>query len=149
MFSVRGKLITSASSPLPTVYYTREQTANYWLLISRRIKSGRVIARYRYILTAKTIEVSVGAGEPKKRLAQTYANEALALANAQAEYKRAQRNEQRLELKLVGNPHLVAGGPIQVSGFREGINGQWLINRVEHVISKNGVYSSRLNCQMG
>ena len=101
------------------------------------------------VQTATTAEVSVGAGEPEKRLAQTYANEALALANAQVEYKRAQRNEQRLELNVVGNPHLIAGGPIQVSGFREGINGQWLINRVEHVISKNGGYSSNLNCQMG
>lgn len=147
VFAKRGELTTPSGTSIPDVDYTREQTCGHRLLISRRVKSGSVIARYRDIPTASTLEIKVGTGEPAKRLTKTYGTEDEAQAAADAEYKRSQRNEQRLELDVVGNPYLVAGGAINVSGFRSGINGQWLIDRVEHEITKRGGYSCGVQCK--
>ncbi|UTW01245.1 hypothetical protein KDW99_09000 [Marinomonas rhizomae] len=147
VFAKRGELTTATGTSIPDVDYTREQTGGHRLLISRRVKSGSVIARYRDIQTAKTLEIKVGTGEPAKRLTKTYATQDEAQAAADAEYKRTQRNEQRLELAVVGNPYLVAGGAINVSGFRTGINAKWLIDRVEHEITKRSGYNCSVQCK--
>lgn len=73
VFAKRGELTTATGTSIPDVDYTREQTGSHRLLISRRVKSGSVIARYRDIKTATTLEIKVGTGEPAKRLPKTYA----------------------------------------------------------------------------
>lgn len=48
---------------------------------------------------------------------------------------------------MVGDPNLTAERPLTATGFRDGINGDWLIKRVEHHIDSSG-YRCDVECEM-
>ena len=76
-----------------------------------------------------------------KRLRDTYATEADALAAAQAEQARIARGQATFELTLaVGQPSLMVQTPVRVRGFKPEIDGTgWIIKTVEHSLDDNGL----------
>ncbi|QIL80805.1 phage late control D family protein [Diaphorobacter sp. HDW4A] len=90
---------------------------------------------------AKRSGAVAGAEGNVKRLRDTYATEADALAAAQAEQARLARGAATFELTLaVGQPALMVQTPVRVRGFKPEIDGTgWLVKTVEHSLDDNGL----------
>jgi phage protein D len=66
------------------------------------------------------------------------ASEEHAKAVARTTAKRISRNTRRLQLALPGRLDIVAGGRVTLSGFREGVDGEWLVKTVQHRLDSRG-----------
>jgi phage protein D len=86
----------------------------------------------------------VGQGEPVRRLRHWYPTEDSARCAAQAELDKMARGEHKLILTMAGNPLLSAELPLVVSGFREGVEGNWLISRATHTLDKSSGYQCEI-----
>ena len=84
--------------------------------------------------------IKVGSGEPTRRLRHWYQDEDAAKEAAQAELDKRIRGEHKLTLTMPGNPAMGAESPLLATGFRAGIDGEWLITRVAHSLSKGTGY---------
>jgi phage protein D len=62
--------------------------------------------------------------------------EAKAIAKTTA--KRIARATRSFEIGLPGRLDIVAGGKLTLAGFRQGVNGQWLVKSVRHRLDSGG-----------
>lgn len=66
------------------------------------------------------------------------ADEDEAKAQAKTAAKRIARSSRSFEVSLPGRLDIVAGGKVQLLGFREGVNGEWLVKSIRHRIDSRG-----------
>lgn len=66
------------------------------------------------------------------------ATEEEAKAVAKTTAKRIARITRKMSLSLPGRLDIVAGGKVTLTGFREGVNGEWLVKSVRHRIDSSG-----------
>ena len=52
--------------------------------------------------------------------------------------KRFAQNNSKLSITMAGNMKLSAERKIELTGFREGVNGLWVCQRVSHELSASG-----------
>lgn len=67
-----------------------------------------------------------------------YATRPAAEAAAKTTASRIARASRQLELTLPGRLDIIAGGKVQLVGFREGVAGEWLVKSVRHRIDAGG-----------
>ncbi|AKZ26951.1 phage tail protein [Ralstonia solanacearum] len=134
----RGDAKGASGNAMPAVYVDRSQTSHHSMTKARREKPGTVVAYWHATKTAKRVEVTVGEGDPVTRIRHFFPTQAAAQAAAQAALDKRVRGEHKLRFSMVGDPALTAERPLTVTGFRDGINGDWLIRRVEHHIDGGG-----------
>ncbi|AZB68227.1 phage late control D family protein [Cereibacter sphaeroides] len=140
-----GESTSASGQPLPTVALTPKQVTRWSVRISRREAAGKVVAAYRNFGSSEPIEIEVD-GAPEgvagsaqtKRLRKIYPNEAAARQAAEAEAARGKRKAVTLTLQLPGRADLMAEGRVALAGFRQGVDGVWLITRVQHSVSSAG-----------
>ncbi|KAA0014442.1 phage tail protein [Billgrantia pellis] len=140
-----------AASPdepqLPTVPITPDMVSTGRMQLAKRRAAGSVTAQWRDTEEGETVDVTVGQDEPINRLGTVFPDAESAMAAAQAEWRRSQRGEQRLDISLPGDPRLMAEGRLKLQGFREGADGEWLITQVEHRLDADG-YSCRVQAEL-
>lgn len=136
----RGSSQTAGSGgqALPTVAITPEMVSSGRMKLAKRGKAGSVVARWRDTDAATTLEITEGEGEPVQRLQAIHPDEESARAAARSELNRGARGEQVLKLTLPGRTDLMAEGRLQLSGFRAGADGEWLITQVDHQMDSSG-----------
>jgi phage protein D len=66
------------------------------------------------------------------------ANEVEAEAIAKTTAKRIARSTRQFEITLPGRLDIIAGGKVNLVGFRDGVNGRWLVKNVRHRIDSGG-----------
>jgi len=90
---------------------------------------------------AKRRGVLAGRDGDTKRLRDTYANQADALAAARAEWQRIQRGAATMELTLaLGRPEVIPQTPISLSGFKPSIDViPWLTVKATHSLGDGGL----------
>lgn len=142
-----GESKAASGESMPAVAVHSGQTSRYSMTMARRESPGTVIAYHHNKRTAKRVPVQVGSGEPVRRLRHWYQDEAAAQAAAQAELDRRTRGEQTLSLTMPGDPQLSAESRLVASGFREGVNGEWLVVRVAHTLDKSVGYACDVECE--
>ncbi|EGO80863.1 Phage protein D, partial [Xylella fastidiosa EB92.1] len=81
---------------------------------------------------AELHQVSVGDGHPVHRIKQYLPDAAAATAAARGELSRRARAETKLTLEMAGRAELSAEAVLTLNGWREGVNGDWLVTRVQH-----------------
>lgn len=136
LFVKRGEIL------LAQLTYTRYQVSNWSMIRSSREANGTVIATWYEKKNAKKNEVKLGDGEPVRRLRHNYSDEKSAQAAAQSALDEAKRNEDKLSINLVGDPNLSAESRLLLSQFRDGIDGEWVIDSVTHMINKSNGFST-------
>lgn len=134
----RGESKTTGGASLPGLSLTPTGVTSWRVTLAKRTPAGSVVASWRDLATAQDKEITAGSGEPVKRLRHQYANQAAATAAAKAELGKSQRAERQLSLSLPGDPALIAETPLTLTGFRDGVNGDWLVTRVEHSLDASG-----------
>ncbi len=138
LFVKRGEI------KLDIIELTRYQVGHWSMTRSSRDSTGTVIAYWHEKAKAKKHEVKLGDGEPVRRLRHHYPDEKSAQAAAQAALDESKRNEDKLSLELPGDPTFSAESPLALSGFREGIDGDWIIDSVTHTINKSQGFSASI-----
>ena len=103
-------------------------------------------AWYHDFISASRTLVEVGSGKPCFDLSYTYADENTAKWAAQTRLNHAKRVAKTIELEVIGEPGLKAGGVVNISEVREGIDGSWFMAEVDHLIDKKG-FTSKVICQ--
>lgn len=83
-----------------------------------------------------------------------YASSDLAQSAASAKLNQLMSNAATLNVTMPGNPELFAEAKINLSGFRKGVHGDWIINRAEHMIDRSSIpgtfnFSTYLTCVRG
>lgn len=74
----------------------------------------------------------------------TTKDEAKAAAKSQA--KRIERAKKGLEVTMPGTLRIVAGSVVNMTGFRDGVNGRFKVVQVRHSVSRTG-WSTTLTCE--
>lgn len=134
----RGDAKDAGGNDMPPIVVNRLQTSHHNMTKARREKPGTVVAYWHATKTAKRVEVNVGEGDPVTRIRHYFPTQAAAQQAAQAALDKRVRGEHKLRFSMVGDPALTAERPLTVTGFRDGINGDWIIKRVEHHIDSSG-----------
>ena len=137
----RGEGKTASGEDLPTITLNASDCTAFRLTSQKRDNAGTVVARYRLTKKGSSYEVKVGEGEPVKRIGKAYPTQAQALDAAKAELARRSRNKITVAVTLPGDPTIAAECKLVLTGFRTGIDGEWLITRADHRLDGNNGYS--------
>ena len=137
-----GTAKTVSGKAMSAVTLTPADVTSWRMSLSKREKSGCVIACWHETEAAKRHEVKVGDGEPVTRLKMYYPNQDLARSAAESEIRKRERGTVSVSVTLPGRTDLVAEGRIVLRGFRPGVNGEWSIKRAEHNLSSSGYVTS-------
>lgn len=135
-----GEMKSASGEDLPPIPVVAGECSRFTMTVARRESPGTVVAYHHSKRTAKRIPVTLGKGEPTRRLRHWYPDEESAKAAAQAELDKRARGEHKLQLTMPGNPQLAAESPLNATGFRAGVDGEWLVTRVTHSLDKNTGY---------
>lgn len=133
-----GQAKTVGGQDLPTVALAPKDVSRFRVVMSKRETAGMVVAYWHAVKSAKRQEVKVGKGEPVTRLKMYYPTQEMALAAARSELDRRERRKVTVSITLPGRTDLVAEGRVVLSGFRDGVDGEWSITRAEHSLDSNG-----------
>jgi len=141
LFVERGAGVTASGEPLPTVAIipTDVTGAGGWRsTVAERQHYACVGAHLRQKRMGEEQYVYAGAGEPLMYLRHPYASEADALAAATAKLHQLQRGRTNLSLTLTGNATLCAEMPVQLTGFDDLTDGEWIVTQAEHRLDAGG-----------
>lgn len=142
----RGESTTASGERIPDVTLTPADGSAYQVSITAREDAGTTIAYYRDVRGAKRQEVKVGSGEPIVRLRMAYADRETAEAAARARHLQHARQKRTLTYTLPGRETLMAEATVIMQGFREGVDGSWLVKSAEHNLGNEG-YVTRIECE--
>lgn len=134
----RGETKTASGQQMQAVTLTPGDVSEFSVRRAKREQSGTVVAYVHAVKNAKRTEVKVGTGEPVTRLRMYHPTKEMALAAAKAELDKRTRAKATASLAMEGRADLAAEAPLTLAGFRDGVDGEWIITRVEHELSNDG-----------
>lgn len=148
IFAPIGSGATASGKPLPRGAITRASGDQHrFSTADREVYSG-VRAYWHDKGAARRKSVLVGKSGNAKRLRESYGNEAEAREQARAEWNRIQRGAAKFALTLaLGRADLYPEQLLDVAGFKPGIDGQWLIERITHTLSGSAGFTTALELE--
>jgi len=140
---------TSRGDALPVVEITRRDGDSHRYHTSDRDAYSGVRAYWHDPKQSNRRSVLVGQSGNAKRLHESFATEADAMAAAQAEWQRIQRGAATFELTMaLGEPTLAPQSPVRVRGYKAVIDGmEWLATKTTHSFGDGG-YTSRVELEV-
>lgn len=148
VFAARGESVSASGGPMPRVSLALKDVSSWRVTLASRETAGTVVAYYRDTRKAERREVKVGEGEPVKRLRMAYPSKQSAESAAKSELRKAARAARTLELSLPGDPRIVAESLLSLSGFREGVSGDWVVTRAVHYFGPDAGFSTRVDAEL-
>ena len=148
VFAKKGEGTSVTGEEIPPVTLTPTEITRYRMVTSAREDAGMVVAYWHAVKNAKRHEVKVGSGEPVTRLKMYYPTAEMALAAARSELDRRKRKKTTISIQLPGRPDIMAEGKLTLSGFRDGIDTEWVITRVQHQIDAAGGYVCQVEAEL-
>ena len=145
-FMPRGSGKTLSGKGIAEVALDIEDLLSWRSLHSQYPNYQSCRAWYHDFITASRTMVEVGSGAPCFDLSYTYADETTAQWAAQTRLNHAARVAKTIEIMVIGEPEIRAGGTVNLSQVREGIDGSWFVAEVEHLIDKQG-FTTKVICQ--
>ncbi len=142
----RGEFKSVSGQTLPPVALHKLDCSHWHFTEQKRETAGSVVAYWHLVKQAKRHMITVGSGEPVRRIKQYFPTQAEAVAAAKAELARRTRAMQRMSISLPGRTDLVAETQVTLTGWREGIPTIWLASRVEHTLDSGG-YACRVELE--
>lgn len=130
-----GKTITGKA--LEPVEIHKSMVSNWAASISDKDAYGAIVAEYRDTKAGGIKEFVMGEGEPELRLPHVYANKENAKKGAATKLKNIQQSQGlMIEIGMPTDGTLFSGLPIVLRGFRDGVNGDYFIQRIVHTLGK-------------
>ena len=138
IFATRGEAKSISGQTLPTIQVMAQQVQRHQMTQADRSKYAAVLTQWHDPMKAERMPVKVGQGKPVYTLRHTYPDIHQATRAAQAKLEALQRGTGTLSLTLIGNSELMAEAKLELKGIRDRIDGEWLIQRVEHQFDNQG-----------
>lgn len=112
---------------------------SYRITVAEREDFKSVTAYYHDVSAAERKEVTVGAGEPSRKLRANYASPEEAAQAAAAELRRIGRGKAAPTFNCEGNSLLAAEGKLIVDdSMGSDLEGEWIITRAVHTVDASG-----------
>ena len=141
IFARRGAGESASGFGLPGVAVTRPGNLIGWSIKPKmgRPRYGEARAAWYDRHRAKRVIETVAGGKGPASV-NTHLQQNSSEAKTAAQTDRAQKERQKAggSLTIIGNPLVMAGTIVTVSGCRTGVDGAWLAKSVEHNYSENG-----------
>lgn len=144
----RGESKTTGGADMPTVILAAQECSRWSMNRSTRDTEGSVVASYHHRGEAKRKTVTVGSGDPVRRLRHNFPDEASAKKAAQGELDKRSRSKNKLSVTMPGDPQLAAEAKLQLVGFRPGVPTDWLVTRVQHQFAPGVGYSCDVEAEL-
>ncbi|QDQ87650.1 phage late control D family protein [Alcaligenaceae bacterium SJ-26] len=131
---------TASGQEIPVIQLQRKDGDQHSYHQASRDSYTGVKAKWTDIKTGHSKNVLVGVTGNTKTLRYSFANEADALAEAQAEWQRIRRGEETMSYALAyGRPDLGVQVKVQIRGLKSAIDGhKWLIKKISHRLDGDG-----------
>lgn len=142
LFVEEGAGDDASGVALPAVVIDRAHVTSWRASEQERQFYSRVEARWKPARRHATQTVVVGEGDPSTTLRNAFRSEDEARRAATARLRKLSRGRTALSLSLPGNPDLIAERPLVLTGFREGVDGDWIVSRAEHRLDSGGYITS-------
>lgn len=136
-FIPKGKAKLATGKVLGTTTITPQDVIN-WKVHFTVSRYNSVIAKWHSYEKAETISETAGSGSPSYTIQTPYSTAESALSAATAKLKQLKRNNATLEITMPGNPELLAEAKLSLLEFHQDIDGEWVIDRAEHVLDGSG-----------
>lgn len=146
MLVKKGEAKTAAGKHLPVANIAFTDVTRWSGEMPERDHYAAVIATWLDTATAREVEEKTGDGVPAYRIRKQFANAADAKRAVTATLQRLNRRNAKISLTMPGNPAIIAESPVMLSGFREGFDGKWTVNKAEHRVSSAG-YTLSIDCE--
>lgn len=148
IFSPIGSGTTASGKALPRASIARKDGDQHRFSAADRNVYTGVRAYWDDKGAARRKSVLAGKSGNAKRLRESYSNEAEAREQAGAEWQRIQRGAATFSITLArGRPDLYPEQRVDVTGFKVGIDGEWLIARVSHTITGSSGFTTSLELE--
>jgi uncharacterized protein len=134
----RGEFKSVSGQALTAVTLQKMDCTTWHYSEQARESAGTVVAYYHAVKQAKRHIVTVGSGDPVRRIKQYFVTQAEALAAAKAELAKRTRAMVKMTITLPGRPDLVAESQVKLAGFRADIPATWIATSVEHSLDDRG-----------
>lgn len=141
LFIPKGKAKSATGKASGTTAIRPQDTMN-WKVHFTVSRYNSVIAKWHSYERGETISETVGSGSPSYTIQMLYSNVESALSAANAKLKQLKRNNAALNITMPGNPELFAEAKLSLLEFHQDIDGQWIIDRAEHVLDRSGYRTS-------
>ena len=138
IFIPRGEGKSAIGKALGTTVLTPKDVINWKVNFNVRNKYGSVIAKWYSYEMGKTTEEKVGNEEPSYLIQDPYSTAESAVSAATTKLRQLKRSEAMLDVTMPGNPGLFAEAKIELLGFCPEIEGEWIINKAEHILDSRG-----------
>lgn len=150
LFLPINRTTTSDGKPLQPAHITRAAGDQHRYHMAERDSYTGVRAYWVDPRAAKRKSVLAGTKSREKRLRDTFATEADAMAAAKAELQRLERGKATFELTLaLGRPDITPQAPVTVAGFKQQIDGtDWLVKTATHTLGDGG-FTTKLEMERG
>ncbi|MGL9703146.1 phage late control D family protein [Wolbachia endosymbiont of Cimex lectularius] len=129
IFIPRGEGKSATGKALGTTALTPKDVINWKVNFNVRSKYGSVIAKWHSYEKGETVEEKVGNEEPSYPIQKPYSTAESAIDAANAKLRQLKQSEAKLNVTIPGNPKLFAEAKINLSGFCQEIDGEWVISR--------------------
>ena len=140
LFTRRGTGRSATQGAVTAVRVAREQAGDYRVTFDDRRRYGSVKAYWYDRSAGRRREVTAGSGEPVYALRDDQIDAQTARYAARARLDALNRGAVALSLSLrPGAPTVNAETPLTLSGFRDGVDGRWIVTRVSHELSGGGL----------
>ncbi|HYG07408.1 MAG TPA: phage late control D family protein [Stenotrophomonas sp.] len=149
IFAPIGTGKTASGKDLPTYTLTRQDGDQHRYSVADRDSYSGVRAYWNDTKGARRKSVLVGSDENAKTLRETYDSEKSAREHADAEFKRVQRGEAKLDFTLCeGRAEISPEATLIVVGFKPQIDAQrWLVAKVTHTIQGSTGFTTSLELE--
>ncbi|WP_321392865.1 phage late control D family protein [Emcibacter sp.] len=138
LFVKRGTGKSATGKTLGTLKLTPPDVTRWDVSVTDRKNYAAVTANWQNLETGELVKELVGEGEPVYVLPGTFPDADRATAAAVAKYDELLRGKGGLSLSMPGKPELAAEMILNLAGFRDGVDGEWVIKQVSHVIDRAG-----------
>jgi phage protein D len=138
VFAKRGQFKSASGQTLTPITIDKTVATRWHFNQQKRESAGTVVAYYHAVKFAKRHIVSVGGGEPVRRIKQYFQTQAEAVAAAQAELSKRSRALQTMHITAPGDPNVGAECQVTLTSFRAGIPTTWIVKTAEHILGADG-----------
>ncbi len=137
-FVAEGKTEKADGESLPLLELAPADIFTWRVALSYRKAYAAVKAKWHDKILAKTLSLTVGEGEPVFEISHLHNNEKAAYEAAQSTLKKSQRGNATINLSLSGCLEASAKRKLKLMGFRGGVDGEWICQKVEHQLNSSG-----------
>ena len=138
----KGEMQSVGGKNLPIIFVNKKDCLNWSCQTDNTEKYQTVKAVYRDVKKGRDEIVSVGEGNPVKKLKEVFKDAETARSAAKSALNRYNRKSLSVDVSMVGNSRLKAGFPLFLSDFRVPMNGDWIAKQVSHSLNSSGYTTS-------